>query len=374
MEPPKGPPGVGHCMRSFEPYLEANHRVENPVMHISLNPSPKDKLSDEQLERIAREYLKKLGYGNQPYIIYKHEDIGRPHLHILTTCIKEQGRKINDFQIWKRSWSTCRHLERKYGLHPAEKQDYSYRQPLTAVDYKASDLKRQIANVVKGVLQQYRFQSLKEFKAVLGLYRVTLEEIRGQAAGRDYAGVVYAATDEKGNRVGLGIKSSSIGKSTGLPALQRKIGMNKGWLTKHPPSPELRQTIAEALRFAPTKEAFVDTLKTRNIDTVLWQNDAGHLYGVTYIDHRSRCVFKGSALGKECSATAINRQYHPLEYGDTHPLEQEDRHTARDGMSLSEAMLDLFTFESYPHPFLEDPEPRNPYGRKKKKKKKGQQL
>lgn len=139
-------------------------------------------------------------------------------------------------------------------------------------------------------------------------------------------------------------------------------------MKKHPPSPELRQAIAETLRSAPTKEAFVDTLKTRNIDTVLWQNDAGHLYGVTYIDHRSRCVFKGSALGKECSATAINRQYHPSY------LEQENRHTAVDGMSLSEAMLDLFTFESYPNPFLEDPEPRNPYGRKKKKKKKGQQL
>lgn len=374
MEPPDGPPGIGHCMRSFEPYLEANHRVEKPVVHISLNPSPKDHLTDEQLERIAREYLKKLGYGNQPYIIYKHEDIGRPHLHILTTCINEQGRKINDFQIWKRSWSICRYLERKYGLHPAEKQDYAYRQPLSAVNYKASDLKRQIASVVKGVLQQYRFQSLKEFKAVLGLYHVTLEEIRGQAAGQDYVGLVYAATDGNGNRVGIGIKSSSIGKGAGLPALQRKIGMNKGWMKKHPPSPQLRATIAEALRTAPTQAAFVRDLQARNIDAVLWRNDAGHLYGVTYIDHNSRCVFKGSALGKECSATAINRQYHPLEYGDTYSLEREDRHTAVDGMSLSEAMLDLFTFESYPHPFLEDLEPRNPYGRKKKKKKKGQQL
>ena len=374
MEPPDGPPGIGHCMRSFEPYLEANHRVEKPVVHISLNPSPKDHLTDEQLERIAREYLKKLGYGNQPYIIYKHEDIGRPHLHILTTCINEQGRKINDFQIRKRSWSICRYLERKYNLHPAEKQDYAYRQPLTAVDYKASDLKRQIASVVKGVLQQYRFQSLKEFKAVLGSYHVTLEEIRGQAAGQDYVGLVYAATDGNGNRVGIGIKSSSIGKGIGLPALQRKIGMNKGWMKKHPPSPQLRVTIAEALRTAPTQAAFVRDLQARNIDAVLWRNDAGHLYGVTYIDHNSRCVFKGSALGKECSATAINRQYHPLEYGDTHSLEQEDRHTVVDGMSLSEAILDLFTFESYPHPFLEDLKPRNPYGRKKKKKKKGQQL
>lgn len=266
-------------------------------------------------------------------------------------------------------------MERKYGLHPAEKQDYAYRQPLFAVDYKSSDLKRQIASVVRGVLQQYRFQSLLEFKAVLGLYHVTLEEIRGQAAGQDYVGLVYAATDGNGNRVGIGIKSSSIGKGTGLPALQRKIGMNKGWMKKHPPSPQLRKTIAEALRTAPTKEAFVRDLKARNIDAVLWRNDAGHLYGVTYIDHNSRCVFKGSALGKECSATAISRQYNLTEYDHTFGWEQTDQHSARGEVSLSDAVSDLFTFESHLHPFLEDPEPRNPYGRKKKKKKKkGQYL
>lgn len=144
-------------------------------------------------------------------------------------------------------------------------------------------------------------------------------------------------------------------------------------MKKHPPSPELRKAIAEALRSAPTQEAFVRDLKVQGIDAVLWQNDAGHLYGVTYIDHNSRCVFKGSALGKECSATAINRQYNPAEYDDTPRWEQQKQYAATDGMSLSEAMLGLFTFESHPHPFLEDPEPRNPYGRKKKKKKKGQQ-
>lgn len=99
MEPPDGAPGVGHCMRSFESYLEANHRVEKPVVHISLNPSSDDILTDEQLTVLAREYLTKLGYGNQPFIIYKHEDTGRPHLHILTTCITDQGTKINDYKI-----------------------------------------------------------------------------------------------------------------------------------------------------------------------------------------------------------------------------------------------------------------------------------
>ena len=377
MEPPDGVPGIGHCMRSFNPYLAANKRTEKPVMHISLNPSPEDNLSDEQLEAIARDYLQKLGYGNQPYIIYKHEDIARPHLHIVTTCVTERGSKINDYQIWKRSQAICRLLEKKYGLHSAEKKDYACQQGLSSVNYKDSDLKNKIANVVKGVLRQYRFQSLREFKAVLNLFNVTMEEVRGQAAGKPYQGLVYAATDEQGKRVGVGVNSSKIGRDVGLKALSRRIGLNKGWMKKHPPRPELKRSISDALHAAPTETEFIRILKAKNIDAVIWKNDTGHIYGMTYIDHTSKCVYKGSALGKECSAGVVNREYNAEEYENQPSLwSQDDQHSAADGMSLSESLFDLFTFESYPHPFLEDPEQQNPYGRKKKKRKKkgGQHL
>ncbi len=79
MEPADGHPTIQHCIRSFEPYLAANRRTEKPVIHISLNPHPDDVLTDEQLTAIGQEYMEKMGYGNQPYIIYRHEDIGRPH-------------------------------------------------------------------------------------------------------------------------------------------------------------------------------------------------------------------------------------------------------------------------------------------------------
>ncbi|MCS2815250.1 relaxase/mobilization nuclease domain-containing protein [Bacteroides ovatus] len=73
-------PTIQHCIRSFEPYLAANRRTEKPVIHISLNPHPDDVLTDEQLTAIYQEYMEKMGYGNQPYIIYRHEDIGEtPH-------------------------------------------------------------------------------------------------------------------------------------------------------------------------------------------------------------------------------------------------------------------------------------------------------
>lgn len=70
------------CMRSFKPYLSANNKTRNPVIHISLNPHPDDVLTDEQLGNIAQEYMEKLGYGKQPYLVYKHEDIDRKHIHV----------------------------------------------------------------------------------------------------------------------------------------------------------------------------------------------------------------------------------------------------------------------------------------------------
>ena len=98
MEPADGHPTIQHCIRSFEPYLAANRRTEKPVIHISLNPHPDDVLTDEQLTAIGQEYMEKMGYGNQPYIIYRHEDIGRPHIHIVSLRIDEQGKKIKDYQ------------------------------------------------------------------------------------------------------------------------------------------------------------------------------------------------------------------------------------------------------------------------------------
>ena len=239
---------------------------------------------------------------------------------------------------------------------------------MTPVDYKNANLKNQIANVVNGVLKQYRFQSIKEFKAVLNQFNVTVEEVRGQAAGKSYQGLVYAATDNNGKRVGVGIKSSKVGRNVGLAALLRRIGFNKSWMKKHPPSPELKNIITNAIKTAPTKKEFIHTLQSKNIGAVIWQNDSGHIYGVTYIDHHSKCVFKGSALGKECSAGVINQRYNPGEKELYEPVWEQGGNSGSREVSLSEAILDLFSLESVPHPAIDDPEPGNPYGNKKKRK------
>ena len=107
---------IDACMESFRPYLEANRRTTNTVFHASLNPSPEDRLTDEQLRDIAQEYMERMGYGNQPYIVFKHKDIERQHLHIVSLRINELGRKINDSREYDRSMSVLRESDRKYGM------------------------------------------------------------------------------------------------------------------------------------------------------------------------------------------------------------------------------------------------------------------
>jgi hypothetical protein len=81
---PDGKFSVRDCMNSFYPYFVVNRRTEKVVFHASIIPDPKDKLSNGQLSKIAQVYMEKLGYGNQPYIVLKHSDIKREHLHIVS--------------------------------------------------------------------------------------------------------------------------------------------------------------------------------------------------------------------------------------------------------------------------------------------------
>ena len=180
------------AMQSFAPYLAVNRRTKNPVFHVSLNPDITDCLTDAQLTEIAREYMERMGYGEQPYIVFKHKDISREHLHIVSLRVDEQGRKLpHDFEA-RRSMEILRDLERKYGLHPSIKgEEQADRLGLRKVNYKEGNVKQQISSVVRSCLCNYKCSSYGEFRTLLERFNVSVEERTGTIDGRDYAGVIY---------------------------------------------------------------------------------------------------------------------------------------------------------------------------------------
>ena len=310
---------INKAMEGFHTFLPPQMKVEKPVVHISLNPHPEDVLTDAELQDIAREYLEKLGFGNQPYLVFKHEDIDRHHLHIVTVRVDENGRSIDTRNNFYRSKQITRELERKYGLHDAERKNRRLDTPLCKVDASAGDVKKQAGNIVKVLNGQYRFQTMGEYRALLSLYNMTVEETHGNVRGREYHGLVYSVTDDMGNKVGNPFKSSLFGKSFGYEAVQRKFARSKQEIKDRKLAGMTKRTVLSVLEGTYDKDKFVATLKEKGIDTVLRYTEEGRIYGATFIDHRTGCVLNGSRMGKELSANALQEHF-TLPYAGLPPV------------------------------------------------------
>lgn len=203
---------IEECAEAFGYYTALNPRVRKPVVHFSLNPSPEDRLSEAQLTRLAAEFMERMGYGRQPYVVFLHEDIARRHMHVVSVRVDEQGRKIDHNNELRRAMAVCRELEHEYGLHvPEDGGVQTEPEELHRVDYLRSDLKHQLRNVVMTLKQQYGFQSLAEFNTLLERFGVAAEEIRGDVRGRPYRGLVYHVLDDDGQRTGAAVKASRLG-------------------------------------------------------------------------------------------------------------------------------------------------------------------
>ena len=277
-------------------------------------------LTDQQLSDIAREYMRKLGYGDQPYLVYKHTDIDRHHIHIVGLRVDENGRPLNDRFEHRRSKQITRELEKKYGLHPAERKERAERPELKKVDYAAGDVKHQIGNTVKAACYGYRFQSFGEYKALLAAYNVCAEEVKGEINGKPYQGIVYSAMNDKGEKTGNPVKASRIGKSVGYEAVRRRMEKSGEAIRNGKQKERTRKIVATAMQTARSRKELEQQLKKQGIDVVFRQNDSGRIYGVTFIDHDSRVVLNGSRLGKEYSANVFNERFSG-ETGNIHQSE-----------------------------------------------------
>ena len=109
-------------LRDFCNCMPENIRTRNTVIHISLNPHPDDRLTDMEMANIAQAYMERLGYGNQPYVIVKHEDIDRHHVHIVSVNVDEKGKRIDKDFLFRRSERIRKKLEKEFNLHPDERK------------------------------------------------------------------------------------------------------------------------------------------------------------------------------------------------------------------------------------------------------------
>lgn len=280
-------------------------RTKKMVFHCSLNPHPDENLSDETLMQIAKEYMEALGYGKQPYIVFKHNDIAREHIHIVSLRVDSRGRKINDKFEKRRSKKITDSLERKFGLIPSSKVTDKAVAETPKVDIDRGNIKEQVASVVRMVLGHYRFCSLGELNAILSAYNLAVEEVKTEFRGKKYDGLVYVSTDEKGDKVSTPIQASDIGRGVGYTAVQNKIYKSKQAIK--PLIPAIRGKVLQTMHTSPeTEKDLRKRLEEQGLRVTIRKNESGRIYGITFIDDEQGIALNGSRLGKGYSANVFN--------------------------------------------------------------------
>jgi len=298
---------VPQLIKSFEPYLIANQKTEKHTLHISLNPDPGDHVSDQKYKEMAEQYMREMGYGEQPFVVFKHTDIDRSHIHIVSVCVDENGKKISDQFEKMRSMKICRELEKAFGLQPATKKQIQQNEKIfRALDYKKGDVKSQISSVTRYLPEYYQFQTLGEYNALLSLYNITTEQIEGELHGKLKRGLLYFPLSDDGKKTGHPLKASLFGKTAGLESLQLHFEKCKLNLKNNPVQKNLKSIILTTFQSTNNESDFKRQLAQHHIDTIIRRNEKGRIYGVTFIDHHSKTVWNGSRLAKELSANNFN--------------------------------------------------------------------
>lgn len=399
---------VKDCAWSFEYLMDANKRTRKPVVHISLNPDIRDKVDDKTAKEIAQDYLDKMGYGKQPYLLYKHEDIDRVHYHIVTVCVDENGDKIDDSFSKRKSMEACREIEKKYHLHIPSKIELKNEYKIQSVDRAKGNLSKQIRNTVGALIESYNVTSFSEYRTLLEQFGCTCTQVDGRIPIKDsdkfkpIHGIFYSAIDENKKANSRQLKSSLFGKEFGYEALQRKFKFNEEKYKEvkiiDKPEDQLTDKEKKQLQWkkniqkiqqrqkgntdftrriivqsmykckSRSKEELTEILKRRGIDMILFTNEENRIYGTTFIDHNTKTVIKGSRLGNEFAANNFSNFFDNPFYVIPFPNENKGNEYSptKENENQNEEPFDS-VYSLFSMPEGEDPDE---FIRRKKKKKK----
>lgn len=303
----------GEKLARFNALNSLNTRAKTNTLHISLNFDPAERFCHQKLVQIATAYMQRIGFGDQPYLVYDHRDAGHPHVHIVTTSIRENGRRIDTYNIGKNASEKARtEIEEAFGLVKASDKRKGQKEfenvPATQkIQYGKTDSKRAIATVLNTVIHGYHCASLAELNAVLKLYNLWADTGAEGSRIQKNGGLLYRILNESGQPVGVPLKASSIHFKPTL--LYLETAFKRGAEMKEPHKKKLKTAIDFQLLQKPEDLAdLIRRLQDEKVSVILRKNSQELVYGLTYIDHRTKSVFNGSDLGKDYSAAGIQKR------------------------------------------------------------------
>ena len=284
-------------LETLERYEHASLRCEKMSFHMSVNPSETDGMTQEQVVEFAKEMMEGLGYGNQPFIIYRHNDIDREHYHVVSVRVDENGRKIPDHQEHARCNKLMKELAPKYGfiVGKGENEQEEKSKEDKLLDYQRFDPARgeymkQIEELVEQAMK-YHFTTEQQFKMLMRQFGVEVDYMKVNKETM----MTFAGLDpQNGQKCTAPIPAKDL-KVPSIEEIQQHIEDAKK--EKRDREKKRVANLARiALQYGKSELHTRRILRKKNIGIVLSKNDKGQIFGVTFFDHQTRCVFKASEL------------------------------------------------------------------------------
>ena len=324
----------------FRRLTSQNENINVNGLHISLNFHPTDKLSASELTRIATEYMDRMDWGHQPYLIYRHNDAGHPHLHVATTSVQKDGKNIRLPWDYLRSRTITRELEQANSLVQVRERHKERRpsRPASKVLYGQKALMPALSDVLDKVVPQYKCTSVEELNAALRLYNV--EAYRGKEGSRlhRYRGLIYRVLDENGRAVSGYIKASLFDSKPTLARLEKQFQLNLA----DPRRPEHKLHVQTAVDWALVQRSLdmtglQKTLVSQRISMVQMKGKEAGEQSLYYVDHQTRAVFDGRQLGANYHGKGLEQRCAPALTPEQQQAQEQKRiqqQRGRDDLSL----------------------------------------
>jgi len=287
----------------FDRLSSRNERVTKNVLHVFLSFDEHEWIDNTKMAAVACDYLEGMGFQEQPWLAYRHYDSLIPHAHLVTGNVREDGIKLD---ITKRDLRYSRELthalEDSYGLNKSNRQSLlleENRNGWEKVQYGEKPLYPSMNRVLEDVIPNYAYTSLDELNALLGLHNLRADRsVRHGEAGSN--GLYYRALSTDGTPLNVSINASVFPSKPTLAHLEDRFAVNQ--ITREPARSHLATAIDWCLTGSPLSlSAFREAMGYEGVSVVYRHAAGGDLQNCWFIDHNSRSVFEGAALGEAYS-------------------------------------------------------------------------
>lgn len=290
----------------------ARYPISEVSFHASINPSPDDRCTQEDILRLATEMMVRGGYAAQPFIVYRHNDIDREHYHIISIRIDSRGKKIGNYYEGEKLNRFLLSVQDRYrfslGKGDSEEQERKATETPGRIRVKISrynprqGMTSQLKDIFYGALK-YDFNGFTQLAFILKEYGI--EACQRSNDSGEY--ITLQPLDRRDRPAGPVVSEFMLGERLSEQMNLASALNSRNHANRHREKERMENLVRGAFLYSKSEAHFEALLRNKGISVHLSRTEDGDVFGITLVDHVTHTVFKSSEL-HDCISVAMMKE------------------------------------------------------------------